>query len=52
MRSQDQLKTKYLLFCKVYGRETYQGSDLWLRELTHDVVRLSDHVSTWGHVAI
>ena len=51
MRSWDQLKTKYLLFCKTYCQQTSQGSNLWWREFIHVVTWLSDNVVTWGHVA-
>ena len=41
---------KNVLFFKVYGYETWQGNDLWLGELTHDVTRTPDNVFMWGHV--
>ena len=35
VRSRDQWKTKYILFCETYGHKTWQGSDLWWGELIH-----------------
>ena len=50
MRSRDKLKAKYLLFWKVYGRQTWQGGNLWWGKLTHNVRWPSDHVITRDHV--
>ena len=50
VRSREKLNTKNLLFCKVYGYQTWQGSDFWWEEFTHDVTWPSDNVVTWGHV--
>ena len=36
--SHDKLKTKYLLFCKAYGHQTWQGGNLWWRETMHEVL--------------
>ena len=41
---------KKILFFKVYENETWQGNDLWLGELTHDVTWTPDNVVMWGHV--
>ena len=47
-----QIKTKYLLFWKVYGNQTWHGSGVWWGKLTHYFTWPSDHVSKWGHGTI
>ena len=50
MRSRDQWKPKYLLFCMSYGPKTWPGSGIWWGLLAHNVIWISEHVVTWGHV--
>ena len=49
-RSRDQWKPKYLLFCKSYGPKTWPGSGIWWELLAHNVIWISEHVVTCGHV--
>ena len=50
MRSRDKSKAKYLLSCKTYGHQMWQGGELSWGKLTHSARWPSDNVITWGHV--
>ena len=50
VRSRYKLKTKRLFFGKVYVHQTWQNSDLWKGEPTHQVNWLSDHVVIRVHM--
>ena len=45
----DKLKTKYHLFCKVYGHQLDMVV-AYLRKTLHDFTWPSDHVVIWGHI--
>ena len=48
LRWRDKLKTKYLLFGKSYGHQTYQSGNFCQKKPTQEVTWHSDHVVTWG----
>lgn len=50
VRLLDKLKRKYLLFCKVFGHQTWDDRGLWWGKLTHDFTWPSDHLVAWDHV--
>ena len=50
MSSREKLKSKYLLFLKAYGYQTWQIGDIWWEKPTYGVAWSPDNVVMCGYV--